>query len=1245
MGYKHIWQIILKVLICILICIAGIFLFRWSKKYFIEGFQSAATTTVVLGTGTYGGTSSPAYKFGDPKPAITATVQTNVVLLNLTETGLINYTFQMPVKILLENNTLVATGKLFAYNPPTNVTIIAETGTPWTVGTGIIWASGSTELPATTVYKIQANFCDIEENKASANCAKPNTGDPLPAETPAEQNIYDTYEMYNIDNPPTPSYTQVQQYDMASELSNFDTGAPIPWDYDNRMFNPNDILWGNVHPNVSQEIFQTAYTRDILKSVNNLEYDDLSSQWKYKSIIFERTWTGDDRRFMPGIQFAEFLVETGIGMTIGAAYAQGENAIMTRTTWGRQQSSIINAINESEARRSQVYFAALNSQMSQTEARAFSDRYATQYYNDQMAMSVLSEDERARCMSASDSVMDSGNRAANERDLTKIMDADDAMRRQAIEIENSHKAPNVDPANRASVVQNAGTTPPLTPAARLARPPQIDPRMKVSGNKYSAVTAAVLRIIGFKGATKLAQVSSGKIALKLARAIGITVAGEGLLWGAATAICSATGGTTCPVLYGIVTGINIALDVFVIACCSFVPAIIAAYIPEDALCPPGYFNIRDAMIQLPGGEAGWQIIGAIPGFGDGLSTFGPYLCSKVENGLLKDTQLKREPLTPGYYYDSTLSIFCDTTKRAITEINPQFKDSRRYRQNNSDIPPIWVDFSDTAMLNKMAQFYYTYSRRLATNNYDGTFSFDYISKLYGVIASSLYSCDVQCEITRLTYYETTGVEQSKYVIPVDPTNGTTYHDRRFYFYPIQVENTTLAADDAARISAKNIETMYKTKLGYTFLTWEQRKANLNGNDSQLNNLMRDNQMRYIVTACTNADGTAPNATEVNSEGDYVGDALISLGNDASDTVNPSTYYPPAVSINSAMLTALTSAYTIVPLDLGGSINNTETFIYDNPLVTFIEAKTDRSGTSHTPDIVKGVVVDSRNVPQNADTQYFIGTVKEYDNKTPQILSIRITQNTIPAGLQNYLINVSSRSSGVTPPMNDNGCSAIRNKAYKYGQRVSIPDDSSADFNGNSFTITTPSPTPAPWNAYKSSANSAQSTYPTGFNTAKIWRENYQGQIVSDTARNNSILQGTAMGYIGFRVNYGMIPVGAILTQGVMNTNFEPDWSIASLISCSYQDALRSFGTYVSNGEMITIQIGTGNRYLFINRGPIIKFAPGYIPVIDKNIIHLTQSDCISRYAIRRIVKSYNDQNILEQVSKVLRIETDNTNKK
>lgn len=85
----------------------------------------------------------------------------------------------------------------------------------------------------------------------------------------------------------------------------------------------------------------------------------------------------------------------------------------------------------------------------------------------------------------------------------------------------------------------------------------------------------------------------------------------------------------------------------------------------------------------------------------------------------------------------------------------------------------YADFSDPTMLVQMGQFYYDFSLKNPVLNDDKTISIEIISKINHVIASSLYTCDIECEILHVTY---------------DPSNGTRYneyitlsHDRRFYF--------------------------------------------------------------------------------------------------------------------------------------------------------------------------------------------------------------------------------------------------------------------------------------------------------------------------------------------------------------------------------------------------------------------------------------------------------------------------------
>lgn len=85
----------------------------------------------------------------------------------------------------------------------------------------------------------------------------------------------------------------------------------------------------------------------------------------------------------------------------------------------------------------------------------------------------------------------------------------------------------------------------------------------------------------------------------------------------------------------------------------------------------------------------------------------------------------------------------------------------------------YADFSDPTMLAQMGQFYYDFSMRKPQFNEDETVTVDIISKINYVIASSLYTCDVECEILHVTYDPSNGKKYDEYI--------TLGHDRRFYF--------------------------------------------------------------------------------------------------------------------------------------------------------------------------------------------------------------------------------------------------------------------------------------------------------------------------------------------------------------------------------------------------------------------------------------------------------------------------------
>lgn len=112
----------------------------------------------------------------------------------------------------------------------------------------------------------------------------------------------------------------------------------------------------------------------------------------------------------------------------------------------------------------------------------------------------------------------------------------------------------------------------------------------------------------------------------------------------------------------------------------------------------------------------------------------------------------------------------------------------------------YADFSDPTMLVDIGQFYYKLAMANPTSNIDGTVSVEIISKINYVVASSLYSCDVECEILNVTYDPASGKMYDEYI--------TLGHDRRFYFnvnYDIKAQPYW---ENSANIEWKTLDNRY-----------------------------------------------------------------------------------------------------------------------------------------------------------------------------------------------------------------------------------------------------------------------------------------------------------------------------------------------------------------------------------------------------------------------------------------------------
>ena len=523
------WQIIL---ICITLCVICILIYNWWKKDSSEGFQAAPVVNkVVLATGWYTGTNMEvSFKGTDQASTQPSSIATNIVVLTL-NTPLSNFKFQLPVEIL-KDGVVVANAKLFSYNNPNlviqglnidswtppsgtytpvipvgknakDVQYLAATPTtnPWVASsTGVKWNStSSVETPTTTLYTIQANFCDIEMNKTNTICLTPNI-DTLPAENVTETDTYDNYEQYNIDSTPPPIVTQHAEYDVASSLGAFDPNAPIPWDYDNMALKPADVLWGNIHPNVSQSIFNAAYTREALQSINNLEYSE-DIGWTYRSLLFEKTWRGDDKKFLPGIQMAEFLIETGLGMVIEGAYDRLDSGDLIGQKWAQRQAARINNMEAAQTMYKQIINNFKQNNQWNAETKQYAIQYRDQHFKNLTEMDRLSSVDRAASTAAYDEVMGAegtDERRTNKRILSKVLDANERMytvAEQRLKAVSASLNTETDISVRAAAADAAGNAVPsdirssTQVTARAAIP---DPRLKASGSIKVGISSNIL---------------------------------------------------------------------------------------------------------------------------------------------------------------------------------------------------------------------------------------------------------------------------------------------------------------------------------------------------------------------------------------------------------------------------------------------------------------------------------------------------------------------------------------------------------------------------------------------------------------------------------------------------------------------------------------------------------------------------------------------------------------------------------
>lgn len=770
----------------------------------------------------------------------------------------------------------------------------------------------------------------------TVKATRPST-DPLdtPAETPEEQVVYDLYEEKNIPIPPDPYYTPLQKYNTAGQLTQFDMGAEVPWDYDNKDMDPQEILWGTVYPECSQSIFTKAYNREMFSSGNNVEMDQGTGQFFYRSNVFQTTVY--DEQSAAALQYLEFIQDfateeifEGILGGIAERTKRKLDAMKARDAATKRANKLLSMSPADAVKDVNARVDTLRADL--VKEKAPGSKGYTTFVSDfpfenggRLPTAVELENFQKVTQAELDEALTPLERKILKGEaVNKTVDAiEDGKSAYAKVYQEVVKEQAEKTLEKARILR--GQAGGMWARTKLQASQWANKRILEPGKKALAEVSEAARLSKLSSTFAAARKILQTVMEKLTSVAAIRLLGATLSKVLMSPLLKAAGAFFAKAVGRLIVGLGVAMGVltlagpvgwaieaflmvFSIACIAIVPAFMSVLVdpdPEMSKCPiingKETFNIRDSIVKSSGaGEAGWEILSAIPVLGDVMYAIGPYICSEPDG-----TAHLRVPFQPPpYYFDSTLSIFyankpniqgCtrDIIKNSVDCRNADiaYRDVRQYYEcknpnkcTNDEIVTksqwniYWVDFANKKMLDKMAQHYMLTSRKFYNVEYDGRISYEYISKFYGIIASSQYSCDVQCEITKVVFEPYSGNKYEKIVLDPPRDTGMRYHDRRFYF-TVDVRKGLYKPSKAPATDTRlSREGLVKGTVSVPTGVADKWDA-----------LMNDNMDKYVITGCTHVNGTGYDASDGSAEGEYVGDAVVALG-------NPGENYSPPIMV-------------------------------------------------------------------------------------------------------------------------------------------------------------------------------------------------------------------------------------------------------------------------------------------------------------------------------------------------------------
>jgi len=1095
------------------------------------------------------------------------------------------------------------------------------------------------------------SFCSAQ-TQCTANCWSKYNPDPnaLPPETADEKNVYDAYDYYNMQDLRIgiPSQTTfAQKSTAASSLSAFDE-ATIPWDYDNSTLDPQLALWGSVSPEASQAIFTKAYVVSTLGSANSADFiqsDPTTGQNSYTSPLFHLTVPSGTASYalqlLDGFSNLYLMIQTQtwFGSLTNHDGLHREKAILKEWSDPKNAALTYEEITTAFDRRAITQTQIIANSLSAKEMSFLLKD--PRYTADGIVLNTAGKDvftSRANLIKNTAKQLQ-GSTDKNVKNIVKnyFKTGDEtlhsfktsSLRNKPIinNISNLTKAEEIESRLAGKNITRAETGEVRSVAGRAFRLGIKDMASAVSSVFSSgAIGQRVRSQVALFARNNLSILASAIVPAEVLgiycsslseQAVGAAIATVST--GGISAIASAaitTQATACWTVYGL-------LHAFFISCYTWIPAILGAIVdPSCAQCPADHeFNLYEAIVnkENPNGYLEWSIIAGIPEIGAVVAGFAEYACwsKNLEPVLI-------EPINPPFYYfDPTLSLFTvektystvyDSQKaeeiiaNGMVPSNPAYYDPALYKDPNGNYP-IWVDYSNTLMLDKMAQFYYDTSRKNMTVLSDGTATFEYISRFYGIISSSELSCDVQCEISQITVDVMRGTKLCEQIVPPDPNSPCTYHDRRFYWsinisaginlqsdasdecgqcYKKLQGNTGKLDDSDPCAKILNVNTMYDANgqpindhisdaqaSCATIYLMNSPKVNPRKNWDSMTR-MKDNMTKFFVTGCTCIDGTGIDAVDVSNqmnEGTQIGNSVVALGTPGGE------YYPPVVG-------SIISPGDPIP-----------------PQAQLLPPDSDVCAVTRRAFLTYGTTT--------------IGGGKEMIDTQEQI--------NIPGVILPSDFNSGSGSGS------GSGFGAILKRASSTMPWTFQPTKN----DGNPLT-TPPGPsTPITSAAYEGSAKYLAILW-TGCPSSGPASVNCHLREKWASILYNTVVGGLAMVPIPglSHSTQHAIQTGSIIymtAEGVLV-------GLNSVLDCATEEIQKQTGTFLLNGMIVTSQ-NTPNLTNFIMfQGPIMPFSPGYAPkIIYTNTPPLTFYNCVNRYTVRYFTKTFSEKYKDLRLNKILNI--------